>query len=604
VREGVLERYPDEALELFVIWTNVLDTDVLPGAERAAAVFDDPRVHQFYDPERTLGRALAESISMPTIREVCEATGEELSLYEGIMAPSFITGPAAVFDTVFFYEPGVRWPEADGAVPEHVSWVTQLDPEIYVGVDPERYRFGVGLKAEVGSLAGALFAEVRRKRSPSVLLVLADDLRTDLGCFGGSAESPRLDALAEEGRLFIRAYAQSPESNHSRVSLMSGVRPPGSGSFERGFWPELDLVMLPELFAAGGYETFKAGKILPNVRRKRLQREASGSEAHDRRIWSRAIQAVLARSEKKAVRTEKSLGAGITLGTHGVDFLDHHDGRVAEAASRFLRERSPGEGPFFLAVGFSKPRLPFVVPEPYLERVGEIELRVEEVSPGDLDDVPERALDEVLVRDVPTREERLEAVRAYLASVAYLDECVGRLLDGLRAGGHANDTIVIVTSDGGQLLGEHDLWKGSVLFEEALHVPLWVSLPDGMIDPAPGGGAGPCDRLVELVDLYPTLAELCGLPRAPELEGTSLVPLLRDPQRPWKPRVFSHLKHGDSLRSEEWRLTRWDDGTFELYDHRSGDGERTNLSTSSGFGSTLARLARELEQGWRASLPE
>jgi len=588
-----------------VIWTHVLDTDDREGAQRASAVFDDARVHQFHDPERLLGRALAESISMPSIREVCEATGEELSLYEGIMAPSFITGPAAVFDTVFFYEPGVRWPEVGGGVPEHVSWVTQLDPEIYVGVEPRRFRYGEALKEEMGVLAGALLADAGRTRRPNVLLVLADDLRSDLG---GSDLSPRLDALVEQGWFFTRAYAQSPEGPHSRISLMSGVRPPGTGSLEGRIWSELDLVMLPELFAAVGYETLEAGRILPNVRRERLQHQAVGSGGKERQVWSRTIQAVLARSKgkvkRRAVRAEKTVGMGITFGTHGFDFLDHHDGRVSEAAARFLRERSPREGPFFLAVGLSKPGLPFVVPETYLERVNGIELRVEEVVPGDLDDVPERALDDVELRGLPTPEERLEVVRSYLATVAYVDACVGRLLDSLRAGGHANDTIVIVTSDSGQLLGEHDLWRDSVLFEEALRVPLWLSVPDGMFDRAPEEGAGVCDRLVELVDLYPTLVDLCGLPRARDLEGTSLVPLMKNPRRPWKPRVFSHLRHGDTLRSMDWRLTRWDDGTYELYDHRSGDGERTNLSTTAGFRRTTMRLSKELTLGWKASLPE
>jgi len=622
VREGVLEAFPDERIELYIIWTQVLDTDGFEGAERASAVFDDSRAYQFHDPHRAIGEAFADTISMPSIVEVCKATNEELSTYEGILDPDVITGPAAVFDTVFFFEPGARWPvgSASEMAPENeaptpASWVTQLDPAIYVGVDPERFRFGEALKNEVTTLAGALFASRRADGRPNVLLIVADDMRTELGCYGDvQSVSPAIDRLAEQGMVFTRAYAQTAESNHSRVSLLSGIRPPNTGSFENSFWPDLDLVTLPELFNAGGYETFKAGQLMHSVRRARLRRQAKGSENHDRRIWKKTIQTLLAKPSKtlddpktvaRGAQKQRS-SAGINYGPRGADFLDVHDGRMVEAAARFLRERSSRAGPFLLAVGFTKPRPPFFVPEPFYERVKGRDIPDLDVPSDDLLDVPERALVDVKTLEFLAPEQRREAFRGYLASIAFVDEGVGRLLSALKDGGHAENTVIVFVSDHGQMLGEHNLWRESVLFEEALRIPLIVALPEGIAEKVVegGGASGRCERLVELVDLYPTLAELCGLPIAGNLEGSSLVPLLRDPERDWKESVFAYLRHGETIRTEKWRLTRWENGTIELYDHDGDPGEVVNRNQDSELGLVMSGLMRRLTQGWRACLPK
>jgi arylsulfatase A-like enzyme len=614
VSEGVVEKFPDARAEIFVIWTQVLETDNFEGAERAAQLFEDPRVHQFHDPDLLIGRAFADTIHMPSTREVCRASNDEISSYEGILDPNVITGPAAVFDTVFFIPPGETWPSEDrkegtARSPAPTSWVTQLDPEIYVGVDAERFRFGEPMLEELTRLAALSFSAAEAKAvRPNVLLIIADDLRTELGCYGDTAGlTPHIDGLAARGTVFTRAYAQAPDSLPSRVSLLSGLRPRTTGIFENDSWPKLDLLTLPEHFASNGYGTFKIGMVLQNNRQARLGRQARGAEGSDRRIWTKTLQPLPARRSKKTQepradpRDEWKRGptASIHSRSEGADFLDDHDGRVAEATARFLKEER--QEPFFLAVGFNKPHLPFHAPQPYFERVRDLGIDPPPVPADALDGIHETALAGVRSFEILEPKERREAVRAYRACVAFLDDCVGRVLAALEEGGHGENTIVCFVSDHGQLLGEHNLWRDGVLFEETTRVPFLVFVPDAVGESFVRGS---CSRLIELVDLYPTLAELCGLPIPADLEGISLVALLKDPERPWKRGVFSAVRRGESLVTDQWRFTRWEDGALELYNHANDPEEHTNLWDSSGHGEILNELSVEMGRGWEGCLPE
>ncbi len=441
---------------------------------------------------------------------------------------------------------------------------------------------------------------------PNVLMIIADDLGTQLGCLGDPlAKTPNIDGLAEAGISFTRAYVQATGCNPSRISLLSGQRPPSTGIFENRFWPELDVFTLPEHFEQHGYETVKIGKILHHVRRARLKRQAKGSKKHDRRVWSSVLHpAGLGKESTREPQPSKggfssdkpaSQAGLIKWGAKGDDFFDAFDARVAKSAVQFLRQAH--EKPFFLAVGFAKPHLPFFAPKPYMDRFSDLPIDLPDVAPDDLHDVPEIALREGKDSPEIDPDHWREAVRAYRACVALVDDCVGHLLAGLEEAGLRENTIVLFLSDHGQLLGEHNLWFKGMLFEECARVPLILS--------APGAGfKGNCDRLVEYVDVYPTLAELCGLPLPGRLEGVSLVPLLQDPTKPWKRAAFSYEDRGVSMRTERWRMTRWQDGEVELYDHDNDSEEHDNLAHSSEHTDVLAELGQLLEGGWRTCLPE
>jgi uncharacterized sulfatase len=286
----------------------------------------------------------------------------------------------------------------------------------------------------------------------------------------------------------------------------------------------------------------------------------------------------------------------VTWGEVGREDLDHIDGGTAEAAARLLAERPADAPPFLLAVGFTKPHSPFAAPAPYFERHDLARVALPEFPADDRDDLPAPALQgAALTRDL-AREDWAEILRAYQACVSYVDACVGRVLEALEASPHAANTIVVFTSDHGLLLGEHGLLLKDLLFEETTACPLIVA--------GPGASAGrSCARLVELVDLFPTLVELCGVALPAGLEGLSFAPLLSDPERPWKRAVFTYTREGTSVRTERWRFTSWGDAGAELYDHAEDPHEFQNLAGEEGSAPVLAEMRALLEGGWRAALP-
>lgn len=445
---------------------------------------------------------------------------------------------------------------------------------------------------------------------PNVVFVAVDDMRCDAGCYGhAEAQTPNIDRLAGSGVLFERAYCQQALCNPSRASLLSGLRPDTLEIWNltrglRDVRPE--ITTLPQLFRREGYHTQGIGKIFHNWRTKTKGDPAS---------WSVPAELHFARhdDDQPMVTGELPEDRATAPRCHCLDVSDeaYFDGRIAGKAVAALKQRSVSRQPFFLAVGFWKPHLPFNAPQKYWDLYdrSSISLPVQPIRPIA---APEPAFHDSreIMRAVGdgglTLAEVRELRHGYLAGVSFLDAQLGRVLDALDSEQLRKNTIVVFWSDHGFHLGENTLWCKTSNFERDARVPLLISVPESQ-----NSGAR-CHTPVELLDLYPTLAELCGLSLPHEVDGVSLVPLLENPtetadryaytQHP-RPAYYKDVPEvmGVSVRSERFRYTEWrkfDSGRVlarETYDYRDGMNESRNV-----FGQIdkdqQARLRQHLEQ--------
>jgi iduronate 2-sulfatase len=461
---------------------------------------------------------------------------------------------------------------------------------------------------------GAVAAEPARK--PNVLLIISDDLNNVLGCYGHTAaKTPNIDKLAARGVRFDRAYCQFPLCNPSRSSFMTGRRPDTTKVLENrtDFRKALpDVVTMPQLFQKAGYYVARVGKIyhygVPN--------QIGTDGADDKPSWQHVVNPrgrdkddenmVVQYTGKKG-----SLGASIAfLAADGADD-EQTDGKGALAAIRLLEENK--DKPFFIATGFYRPHVPCVAPKKYFDMHPLEKMALPKEPAGHLDAMPPAALT-VKPANYGLKEGQLkEFLQAYHASVSFVDAQVGRLLDTLDRLKLADNTIVVFMSDHGWLLGEHGQWQKMCLFEESARVPLLVYLPK-----AKGNGKA-SGRTVELVDLYPTLADLCGIP-APGAEGKSLRPLLEDPAAAWTKPAYTQVSRGvlvatdakpeegkkgflgRSVRTERWRYTEWDGGKkgVELYDHDADPKEYKNLAEDPKHKDVVTEMKKLLGQAGKS----
>jgi iduronate 2-sulfatase len=428
---------------------------------------------------------------------------------------------------------------------------------------------------------------------PNVLFIAADDLRNDLGCLGNpEVLSPHLDSLATRGRLFTHAYCQQAVCNPSRASLMTGLRPDTLQIWDlpthfRDVIPE--VVTLPQQFMNHGYFTQNIGKIYHNWRQ-----EIQGDPAS----WSVPAQMHFANHGSDKPQVEGPLPPNFAndkkCECRDVPDDAYFDGRVATLAIEALRERKASDQPFFLAVGFWKPHSPFNAPKKYCDLYDRSKLSPP-ANPEWPKDAPRIAWHnsrEMLGSPQPrklTPEAVIELRHGYLAAISYFDAQVGRLLAELDALGLCDNTIVVFWSDHGYHLGEQTLWAKTSNFELDAGVPLIFSMP-GMKQPGVKTAA-----LAELLDMYPTLAELCNLPKPPGNEGISLVRILDDPdatvqqaaytQHP-RPAYIDKIPEvmGRSVRTARYRYTEWRDFetdklvASELYDHDNDPLETVNVA--------------------------
>jgi iduronate 2-sulfatase len=475
-------------------------------------------------------------------------------------------------------------------------------------------------------VAGAVLRPGLAASRPNVLFLAADDLRTDLGAYGHpEARTPHLDALARRGVVFERAFCQQAVCNPSRASLLTGRRPDTIKVWDlRTHFRETlpDVVTLPQHFKNHGYTAVSIGKIFHNE---------SGAKPPfpfaDPVSWSEPPVFAEGPHWRDWVVPGDPSGPKVKGGP--VQCLEvpdeaYLDGRIAAAAVVKLGALAAKREPFFLAVGFWKPHLPFNAPKKYWERYDRAKLRLAEPDrrPAGAPAIAGHPWNELrgyagVPKAGPLPPGRTAELRhGYLACISFLDAQVGRVLTELARLDLARNTIVVFWGDNGFHLGEHDLWGKTTNYELDTRVPLIVAAP-GVTT---GGGRSP--GLVELLDLYPTLAELGGLPVAAGLEGRSLVPLLREPRGAGRPLAISQHPHpsygkathmGYTLRTVRYRYVEWRDlgsgvvNDRELYDHDADPQETRNCLNDPAYRAAAdelgARAAQVVASGgrWPAS---
>ena len=454
----------------------------------------------------------------------------------------------------------------------------------------------------------------------NVLFIAVDDLRPALRCYGDqTAITPNIDRLAARGLLFNRAYCQQAVCNPSRASIITGRRPDTIEVWDlkshfRDAMP--DVVTLPQHFKNHGYVTQSIGKIL----------HGSGRAAKDPPSWSVPATFDMANKIEDYLTDRNLKMKGTKRGaTDDADVADdaYRGGKVTHAAILAMR-RLKGK-PFFLAVGYRKPHLPFSAPKKYWD------LYDRERIPPPATSTNPRGAPELAVRswkelegyqDVPNEKrippEKVRELRhGYYACVSFTDAQIGRLLDELDTLNLADKTAIVLWGDHGFHLGEQGLWAKAYNYELTTRVPLILAVPGQK-------NAGErSDALVEFVDVYPTLVDLCGLPLPEGLEGSSMKPLLDNPRRPWKKAVLSQFPRaetgarqrgrgdymGYALRTDRYRYVEWrtcktnDVVARELYDHALEPHEMQNIAGRPEHASLVRKLSEELRAGWQAALP-
>ncbi|CAN5911892.1 sulfatase [soil metagenome] len=432
---------------------------------------------------------------------------------------------------------------------------------------------------------GRAWADEPATTPKNVLFIAIDDLNDWTGFLGGhpQAKTPNLDRLAAQGVVFERAYCSAPACNPSRASLLTGLHPTSTGVYlnSQPWRPVLpEAVTLPQYFQAAGYDVRGGGKIFHG----RYLDPDSWDE------WFPLASATRPEPDDRPVNGIANTGH-FDWGPLDVPDAEMPDAKVVSWAIDRLN-KSEGDKPFFLAVGLYRPHLPWYVPRPYFDQHPVSEVTLPEVLDNDLEDLPPAGIAMAKPngdhRKVIEARQWEKAVQGYLASIAFADAQIGRLLDALEASPHAGETVIVLWGDHGWHLGEKQHWRKFALWEEATRVPLVVNVP-GVTQPG-----GRSQRTVTLLDLYPTLIELAGLPPKQDLEGKSFVPLLRDPGAAWdRPAVTTHGRGNHAVRSERWRFIRYANGDEELYDHEADPQEWKNLADDPRYSSVKQELA-----GW------
>jgi arylsulfatase A-like enzyme len=457
----------------------------------------------------------------------------------------------------------------------------------------------------------------------NVLFLVSDDLRPELGCYGNTViKSPNMDRLAQRGMVFSRAYCQQAVCSPSRSSVLTGMRPDTTKVWDLNthFRKALpDVVTLPQLFKNHGYTTKGLGKIYHG-------------EFVDPASWSVAdasLKPAGARKKKQPAKAESTAvgddanrltktDRGPAFGATDDEPNGGEEGALANDAIAALRKFKMDAKPFFLAVGFRKPHLPFHSPKAYwdLYDAAKIPLAPNIFLPKDAPVFSMADKNELWgYSGVPDASHLPEGYarqlkHGYYAAVSYMDAQLGRVVDELDNLGLRENTVIILWGDHGWKLGEHDRWSKHSTVENDVQAPLIISAP-GM--KAVGKKT---DALVEFVDMYPTLAELAGLPVAADLEGKSLKPLLDNPALPWKSAAFSQYPRtiggkklmGYSMRTDRYRFTRWVDRSdhakveaVELYDHQTDPQENTNLANEPASKAVIEKLTTQLQAGWKGA---
>ncbi|MGQ9649914.1 MAG: sulfatase [Phycisphaerae bacterium] len=492
------------------------------------------------------------------------------------------------------------------------------------------------------AMTATLPCQTRAKASerPNVLFIAVDDLRPDLGCYGVKhIHSPNIDKLARGGTVFTQAYCQQAVCSPSRTSLLTGRRPDTTKVYDlqthfRIHLP--DVVTLPQHFKQHGYHTQSMGKIyhggLDDPQSWSAPSWFPKGQGYHKPETLKVLEEMRSRLKaegklyrEEVVRRDEKTGTVLKIkrseervrgpAWEDPDVADNElaDGMVADKAVDTLRQLK--DKTFFLAVGFYKPHLPFIAPARYFDLYPAAGIRLA-TNPFSPKDVPPLALHDFnelrAYSDIPevgpvSDAKARELVRAYQAASSFTDAQIGRVLDELDRLGLRDKTIVVLWGDHGWHLGEHGMWCKHSNFEVATRVVMIISAPRQR------NAGKKTAALTEFVDIYPTLCELAGLPRPAGLEGTSLVPVMIDPDRPWKKAAFSQYPRqktmGYSIRTDRYRFTEWAEPGqepvgVELYDHQTDPAENVNIAGLPENKELVAKLSKMLKDGWQAAKPD
>jgi iduronate 2-sulfatase len=436
-------------------------------------------------------------------------------------------------------------------------------------------------------------------RKPNVLFIAIDDLNISLGCYGHPlVKSPNIDRLAKKGVRFERAYCQYPLCNPSRSSLLSGLRPDtskiyGNATPIRKVFP--DIVTLPQLFKNNGYYSVRIGKIYHYG----VPGDIGKSGLDDAPSWNEFINPRGRDKDEEADVINftpfiHNLGADLAWMQIGGTDEEETDGKVATETIRMLREHK--DKPFFIATGFYRPHVPDIATKKYFDLYPVDKITLPMGPSNHFANIPPLAITTTPL-NYGLEDDKLKLFkRAYFASISFVDAQVGRVLDELERLKLADNTIVVLFGDHGWLLGEHGQWQKQSLFEESTHVPFIVFVPGAK------GNGKVSPRTVELIDIYPTLTDFCGLQPPGNLEGTTLRSLLNKPKCSWDTPAYTQVVHqknaGRSVRTERWRYTEWNFGKdgAELYDQDKDPQEWHNLANDPKFAKTKKEMQKLLEQ--------
>ncbi len=477
-------------------------------------------------------------------------------------------------------------------------------------------------------LALLLFASfLSAQERKNVLFIISDDLNNYLGCYGDPrAKTPNLDKLAARGVRFERSYCTFPLCGPSRNSMLTGLYPNSTGILTNAqiFRQTIPShISLPQAFRLEGYFAGRIGKLYHYNVPKSI-----GTDGHDDPgSWELELNpaGVDRLEEEDEIFTLTPGQFGGTLSWHASPKSDAHhtDGKIAADAEWVLERcaRQP-ERPFFLAVGFFRPHTPYVAPQtPYYEWYPPGQMPVHPPIDQNPPEVPAAALGSYKKeQDKLTDDLRRECLQAYYASISFMDAQVGRVIDALDRHGLAEKTVIVFTSDHGYHMGEHGLWQKMSLFEGSARVPLLI------VAPGTAQAGGVAKTPVSHLDLYPTLAELCGVKAPANLQGQSLVPILKNPEAKGRGWAITQVSRGGgpnratvsrdqgsegkrffgySLRTPRWRYTEWDEGQQgrELYDHDADPGELKNLAGDPAHAATVAELSEQLRAAAKTTFP-
>lgn len=475
------------------------------------------------------------------------------------------------------------------------------------------------MKAKVYILCLLLFVLVgckKNKKQPNVLFIAIDDLNDWVGALEGhhQAITPNMDRLFQRGILFTNAHCSQAVSAASRNSLLSGLHPATTGWYDSTTEMEKSYdqimqgnYMIPEYFKRNGYKTYCSGKIFNGGESDYPDKTADFWDAYSPHFWE----------DMEPHIKESGYGyrgymfypfpkdGGQLVQTYGTDTINNHyrktqrfyslcggplseqeipakgmyDEQIAEWAVNKLSEKH--DDPFFMAVGFLRPHVPYTAPQKYFDLYDKENIKMPEVPEDEMNDIP--LMGKAIAfgftpqgcwYDINRREQNYkEIVHAYLACVSFVDDQIGKVVNALEASGEMDNTVIVLWSDNGQHLGEKHHFRKQALWEEATHIPLFFKAA------GKGKSNAKVSTPVSLLDIYPTLVELCGLPANDKNQGNSLVPLINDPACEWDKPVLSVWKYKNfAVRSEDWRYIQYRDGSEELYNHVSDPGEHINLA--------------------------